>query len=67
MNAFVTSVPHGVTEAATTLPTQILLWSESPQPGFVARAAAAILVLLASLVALNGIAVLLRHRAERRR
>lgn len=67
MNAFVASMPHGVTEAATTLPTQILLWASSPQPGFVARAASAVLVLLVSLVALNAVAVLLRHRAERGR
>jgi len=66
MNAFITSVPHGVTEAATTLPTQILLWADSPEQGFVARAAAAIVVLLALLVALNALAVVLRHRAERR-
>lgn len=65
MNAFITSVPHGVTDAATTLPAQILLWAESPEVGFVSRAAAAILVLLVVLVALNALAVLLRRRSER--
>lgn len=65
MNAFITSVPHGVAEAATTLPTQILIWADSPESGFVARSAAAILVLLVMLVALNAAAIILRHRFER--
>lgn len=65
MNAFITSVPHGVTEAATTLPTQILVWASSPESGFVARSAAAILVLLVTLTGLNATAVFLRHRFER--
>lgn len=61
MNAFITSVPHGITDAATTLPTQILLWSNSPESGFAARSAAAILVLIATLAALNTLARLLRR------
>lgn len=65
MNAFITSMPHGVTDAATTLPAQILLWAQSPEVGFESRAAAAILVLLVVLAALNALAVLLRRRSER--
>jgi phosphate transport system permease protein len=67
MNAFVTGVPRGITEAASTLPTQIVLWADNPDPGFVARTAAAILVLLALLVGLNALAVGLRRWAERGR
>ncbi len=66
MNAFITSPPDGVLEASTALPTQIYIWADSPERGFVARTSAAILVLLAFLITMNAIAVLLRHRLERR-
>ena len=66
MNAFITSAPTGVLEASTALPTQIFLWADSPERGFVARTSAAILVLLAFLIVMNGIAIYLRQRFERR-
>jgi phosphate transport system permease protein len=66
MNAFITSEPGGVMDAATALPTQIYIWADSPERGFVARTSAAILVLLAFLIAMNGIAIYLRQRFERR-
>ncbi|MEE4238956.1 MAG: phosphate ABC transporter permease PstA [Anderseniella sp.] len=66
MNAFITSPPDGVMEASTALPTQIFIWADSPERGFVARTSAAILVLLAFLVTMNAIAVLLRQRLQRR-
>jgi phosphate transport system permease protein len=66
MNAFMTSVPDSITSAATTLPTQIYIWSDSPERGFVARTSAAILVLLGLLILMNAIAVYLRNRLERR-
>jgi phosphate transport system permease protein len=66
MNAFITSVPGGITEAATALPTQIFIWADSPERGFVARTSAAILVLIGFLVLMNAIAVFLRQRFERR-
>ncbi len=65
MNAFLTSTPGGLTEAATALPTQIFLWADSPERGFVSRTSAAILVLLGFLIVMNGVAVLLRRRLER--
>jgi len=65
MNAFMTSIPTGVTEAATALPTQIFIWADSPERGFVSRTSAAIIVLLAFLVIMNAIAVFLRQRLER--
>lgn len=66
MNAFITSPPGGVLEASTALPTQIYIWADSPERGFVARTSAGILVLLAFLVFMNGLAIFLRQRLERR-
>ena len=66
MNAFITSEPGGVLDAATALPTQIYIWADSPERGFVARTSAGILVLLAFLVIMNGLAIFLRQRLERR-
>jgi phosphate transport system permease protein len=67
MNAFIPSVESmGVLEPATTLPTQIFSWADSPERGFVSRTSAAILVLLAFLVVMNMIAVILRQRFERK-
>jgi phosphate transport system permease protein len=53
-------------DSATALPTQIFIWADSPERGFVSRTSAAILVLLAFLVLMNGLAVFLRRRLERR-
>jgi phosphate transport system permease protein len=66
MNAFITSAPGTPFDAATALPTQIFIWADSPERGFVSRTSAAILVLLAFLVAMNAIAIFLRNRFERR-
>ena len=66
MNAFITSPPGGIMEASTALPTQIYIWADSPERGFVARTSAGILVLLAFLLVMNGIAIFLRQRLERR-
>ncbi|NHB78410.1 phosphate ABC transporter permease PstA [Rhodobacter calidifons] len=66
MNAFITAAPSTPFESATTLPTQIFIWADSPERGFVSRTSAAILVLLAILVMLNGAAIWLRRRFERR-
>jgi phosphate transport system permease protein len=66
MNAFITSPPGGVMEASTALPTQIYIWADSPERGFVARTSAGILVLLGFLIAMNAVAIFLRQRLERR-
>jgi phosphate transport system permease protein len=67
MNAFIPSVESmGVLEPATTLPTQIFSWADSPERGFVSRTSAAILVLLGFLVVMNMVAIVLRHRFERK-
>lgn len=66
MNAFMTAAPATPFESATTLPTQIFIWADSPERGFVSRTSAAILVLLGILVMMNGLAIWLRRRFERR-
>ena len=66
MVAFIVDVPGGVTDAATVLPVQIFLWSDLPEVGFQAKTSAAIIVLLLFLLIMNGLAILLRKRFERR-
>ncbi len=66
MRAFVASPPGGPTDPATVLPVQIYLWSDEIGRGFVEKTSAAIIVLLGFLLAMNGIAIYLRNRFERR-
>ena len=66
MNAFITSAPEGVLSPATALPTQIFIWADSPERGFVARTSAGIMVLLGFLLVMNAVAIYLRHHFERR-
>ena len=66
MVAFVVDVPGGFRDAATALPVQIFLWADSPERGFVEKTSGAILVLLAFLIAMNGLAIWLRQRFEKR-
>lgn len=66
MVAFIVDVPQGITDAATALPVQIYLWSDSPERGFREKTSAAILVLLAFLLVMNALAVFLRKKFERR-
>lgn len=65
MNAFLTAVPDSPLSAATALPTQIFIWADSPERGFVSRTSAAILVLLGFLITMNALAVYLRSRFEK--
>jgi len=66
MVAFIAEVPGSWNESATVLPVQIYLWADSPERAFVERTSAAIMVLLAFLVMMNGLAIWLRRRLERR-
>jgi len=66
MVAFIADIPTGPTDAATVLPVQVYLWADSPERGFVEKTSAAIMVLLAFLILMNGLAILLRRRFERR-
>jgi phosphate transport system permease protein len=66
MVAFIVDVPGGFTDPATVLPVQIFMWAGNPERGFVEKASAAIIVLLAFLLTMNAIAIYLRKRFERR-
>jgi len=66
MNAFITSAPDTPLDSATALPTQIFIWADSPERGFVSRTSAAILVLLTFLVTMNAVAIYLRSKFERK-
>ncbi len=66
MVAFIVDIPKTFTSAATVLPVQIYLWADSPERAFNERTSAAIMVLLAFLILMNGFAVYLRRRYERR-
>jgi phosphate transport system permease protein len=66
MVAFIVDVPTGITEPATVLPVQVYLWADSPERAFIERTSGAILVLLVFLILMNGFAVYLRRRYERR-
>ena len=64
MVAFIMDAPSGVTDPSTVLPIQIFLWADSPERGFTEKTSAAIMVLMAFLILMNGLAVYLRKRFE---
>lgn len=66
MRAFISTPPDGFTSPATVLPVQIFLWSDEVSRGFVERTSAAIVVLLIFLLAMNGLAIYLRNRFEKK-
>ena len=66
MKAFVATPPDGFTAPSSVLPVQIFLWSDEIDRGFVERTSAAIIVLLAFLLVMNGLAIYLRNRFENR-
>ncbi|MBK5263790.1 MAG: phosphate ABC transporter permease PstA [Alphaproteobacteria bacterium] len=66
MRAFIATPPGGITDPATVLPVQIFLWSDEVSKGFVEKTSAAIIVLLAFLLAMNGLAIYLRNKFEKR-
>lgn len=66
MNMFSTDLPGGVLDQATSLPTQIYMWFDSPELGFISRTAAAIIVLLGFLLIMNATAIFLRSKLERK-
>lgn len=66
MRAFVASPPEGFTSPATVLPVQIFLWSDEIDRGFVERTSAAIIILLLFLLLMNGLAIYLRNKFEKK-
>ncbi len=66
MKAFIAAPPISPIDPATALPAQIFIWADKPERGFQEKTAAAIIVLLVFLVAMNALAVYFRRRFERR-
>lgn len=64
--AFVPFVPTSVFDSFTVLPIQIFNWISRPQKEFSVNAAAAIIVLLSITFMMNGIAVYLRYRWQKK-
>jgi len=63
---YVTFLPDGIHSPYTALPIQIFSWVSRPQQEFLRNAAAGIVVLLCCMLLLNGVAILLRHRLQKR-
>lgn len=66
MRAFIPTPPSGITDPATVLPVQIFLWSDEVDQAFVEKTSAAIIVLLLFLLTMNGVAIYLRNKFEKR-
>lgn len=63
---FLTFIPVHPMERFTVMPIQIFNWVSLPQKGFQGLAAAGIIVLLASLLTMNAIAVFIRNKTQHR-
>ena len=66
MRAFIASPPSGITDPSSVLPVQIFLWSDEVDRAFVEKTSAAIIVLLVFMLLMNGLAIYLRNKFERR-
>ena len=64
--AYVPFVPQTPLDEFTVLPMQIFNWASRPQHDFIINAAAAIIVLLVITFCMNGIAIYLRNRWQRK-
>jgi phosphate transport system permease protein len=64
--AFIRFVPTSPKDSFTVLPMQIYNWASQPDPKFFEAAAAAIIVLMVALLTLNGLAIWLRIRAQKK-
>ena len=63
---FVSYDPNGLLSGYTTLPIQIFNWTGRPQAEFRVLAAAASILLLVLLLAMNALAIFIRNRYQRR-
>lgn len=64
-SVFVTFLPNPVAGSYTVLPIQIWQWAQRPQADFQGISAAAIIVILALMLILNGLALIVRARLSR--
>jgi phosphate transport system permease protein len=63
---YITFTPTGLDSQFTALPIQIFNWVSMPQEEFLVNAAAGIVVLMITLLALNSVAIYLRNRFQSR-
>lgn len=63
---FVSFDPNGILSGYTTLPIQIFNWTGRPQEGFHQLAAATSVLLLFLLVVMNGLAIFIRNKFQKR-
>ena len=66
MVAFIVDVPGSFLDPSTALPVQIYLWKSTAARGFVELTAAGVMVLLTFLIFMNGFAVYIRKKFEKR-
>ena len=64
-SVFVTFLPNPIDGGYTVLPIQVLQWAQRPQADFQGISAAAIIVILALMLVLNGLALVVRARLSR--
>jgi phosphate transport system permease protein len=64
-SVFVTFLPNPIDGSYTVLPIQVLQWASRPQADFQGISAASILVILALMLVLNGLALVVRARLSR--
>lgn len=63
---YITTIPSTPMDDFSVLPIQIFNWLSRPQKGFIVNATAAIIVLLAITFLLNGLAIYLRNRWQKK-
>lgn len=63
---FISFDPNGILSGFTTMPIQIFAWTSAPQQGFRDLAAAASILLVAILLAMNALAIIIRNKFQRR-
>jgi phosphate transport system permease protein len=63
---YIAFLPQGLMDPFTVMPIQIFNWVSRPQKGFIENAAAGIIVLLVITLIINGAAIWLRHRHQRK-
>ena len=66
MVAFIIETPDSFTSAATAMPVQIFMWSDSAERAFYERSSLAILFLVGFLIIMNSLAVFLRRKFEKK-
>lgn len=66
MVAFIADVPASLTDSATVLPVELFMWAGRPERAWEPRTALAIISLLVFMIFMNGIAIYVRRKFERR-